>query len=69
MSRKGYWRQIQREAGSRTERQTDRKRSTAERREGEAEQQRQCLFLLPPGSVATCFSTSQISILKGLSVA
>lgn len=38
MSRKGYWRQIQREAGSRTERQTDRKRSTADRREREAEQ-------------------------------
>ena len=49
MSRKGYWRQIQREeAGSRTERQTDRKRSTVERREGEAEQQRQYL-------VAACF--------------
>ncbi len=43
MSRKGYWRQIQREAGSRTERQIDKKRSTAERREGEAEQQRQYL--------------------------
>ena len=47
MSRKGYWRQIQREAGSRTERQTNRKRSSAERREGEAEQQRQYL----PGSL------------------
>lgn len=43
MSRKGYWRQIQREAGSRTERQTDKKRSTAERGEGEAERQRQYL--------------------------
>lgn len=60
MSRKGYWRQIQREAGSRTERQTDRKRSTAERREGEAEQQRQY-------RLCGCkLSTSQISILKGL---
>lgn len=47
MDELGYWRQIQREAGSRTDRQTDRKRSRAERREGEAEQQRQYL----PGSL------------------
>lgn len=36
MSRKGYWRQTQRQAGSSTVRQTDRKRSRAGRREGEA---------------------------------
>lgn len=47
MDELGYWRQIQREAEGRTERQTDRKRSRAERREGEAEQQ--CQYL--PGSL------------------
>lgn len=49
MSRKGYWRQIQRDAESRTERQPDRKRSTAEGREGEAEQQCQYLSRSPAG--------------------
>lgn len=65
MSRKGYWRQIQKEAGSRTRRQTDKKKreqseSTAERKEGEAERWRQY-------HICGCMlSSSQISILKGL---
>lgn len=69
MSRKGHWRQIQREAGSRTERerQTDRKRSTAERREERGRQSSSVSISLAPSGLYSCMlSTSQISILNGL---
>lgn len=53
MSRKGYWRQIPSEAGNRTQRQTNRKRSRAQRRErGGGRAAVSVSPLLPTGCVA-----------------
>lgn len=54
MSRKGYWRQIQREAGSRTETDWQKKKQSIERRGG-GRAAASVSLLLPSGSVAACF--------------
>lgn len=54
MSRKGYWRQIQREAGSRTETEQQKKKQSNEERGGGRAALSVSLSLLP-GYVAACF--------------
>lgn len=54
MGRKGYWRQIQREAGSRTETDRQKKKHSREKRGG-GRAVASVSLLLPPGSVHACF--------------